>query len=308
MNGKKPLTLNFKTFTTSTGLDYNNGAYVAHPSPEVVEAELAKIVTNPSYLDKTPILKNSFHVAWRILLTFVIQVLGGNYSSTKQVNSIQQLITYSLITGTKVDIGEIIYNPSKVIEIELTAHMIAVNNHKDSVSPLTLSAKKKKGKSQTMTLTLPKSQGPEASGALSKKRKQLKPKKTPSETKVSSPKPTEGSEQSHSVSSGTVPDPQDLERNIQLASMGLPSTLDKGTRKSQPLPEGTITDPKDSGGNDQPADRDLTFTASDEGASKTMSFLEGPRRDKDLEGLKPPADMEPQTNPVADPSRTDAKY
>nr|GEV12173.1 retrovirus-related Pol polyprotein from transposon TNT 1-94 [Tanacetum cinerariifolium] len=34
MNGKKPLTLDFNTFTTSTGLDYNNGAYVAHPSPE----------------------------------------------------------------------------------------------------------------------------------------------------------------------------------------------------------------------------------------------------------------------------------
>nr|GEU31502.1 hypothetical protein [Tanacetum cinerariifolium] len=43
----------------------------------------------------------------------------------------------------------------------------------------------------------------------------------------------------NNVSSGTVPNPQDLERNIQLASMGFPSTLDEGTRKSQPLPEGT---------------------------------------------------------------------
>ncbi|GKD76173.1 hypothetical protein Tco_1334455, partial [Tanacetum coccineum] len=165
---KKPLTLNFNTLTTSTGLDYNNGAYVAHPSPEAVKAELAKIV------------------------------LGGNYSSTEQVNSIQQLITYSLVFGTKVDIGEIIYNdldenfrnlpgilsnsnfskdPSKVTEIELMAHMIDVNNKKDSVSPLPLSAKKKKGKTQTMTPTIPKSQGLEASGALSKKRKQPKPKK-----------------------------------------------------------------------------------------------------------------------------------
>ncbi|GJX07444.1 hypothetical protein Tco_0195376 [Tanacetum coccineum] len=181
MNGKKPLTLNFNTFTTSTGLDYNNGAYVAHPYLEAGKAELAKIITNPSYLDKTP-------------------VLGRNYSSTKQVNSIQQLITYSLITGTKVDIGEIIYSdlvtkllnksrlryvsyhrfiscalevllgleytkdekfgylpgilsnsnfskdPSKVTKIELTAHMIAVSNQKDSVSPLLLSVKKKKGK------------------------------------------------------------------------------------------------------------------------------------------------------------------
>ncbi|GKA69051.1 hypothetical protein Tco_0775115 [Tanacetum coccineum] len=211
MNGKKLLTLDFNTFTTSIGLDYNNGTYVAHPSPKVVKTELAKIIMNPSYLDKTPVLKNSFPVAWRILLTFVIQVLRGNYSSTKQVNSIQQLITYSLITGTKVDIGEIIYNdlvtkllnkskliyisysrfiscaleallgleytqdekfgylpgilsnsyflkdPSKVIEIKLMAHMIAVNNQKDSVSSLPLSAKKKKGKSQTVTLTLPKS-------------------------------------------------------------------------------------------------------------------------------------------------------
>ncbi|GJR33825.1 hypothetical protein Tco_1209509 [Tanacetum coccineum] len=69
MNGKKPLTLEFKTFTTSTGLDYNNGAYVAHPSPEAVKTELAKIV------------------------------LGEKYSSTEQVNSIQKLITYSLITN-----------------------------------------------------------------------------------------------------------------------------------------------------------------------------------------------------------------
>ncbi|GJX05525.1 hypothetical protein Tco_0191441 [Tanacetum coccineum] len=211
MNGKKPLTLDFNTFTTSIGLDYNNGAYVARPSHEVVKAELAKIVMNPSYLDKTPVLKNSFPVAWRILLTFMIQVLGENYLSTKQVNSIQQLITYSLITGTKVDIGEIIYNdllikllnksrlryvsyprfiscalevllgleytqdekfgyvpgilsnsnfskdPSKVTEIELTAHRIAINNQKDSVSLLPLSVKKKKGKSQTVTPTLPKS-------------------------------------------------------------------------------------------------------------------------------------------------------
>nr|GEU82055.1 copia protein [Tanacetum cinerariifolium] len=60
MNVKKPLTLDFKTFTTSTGLDYNNGAYIAHPSPEVVKAELAKIVTNPSYLDKNPCLEELF--------------------------------------------------------------------------------------------------------------------------------------------------------------------------------------------------------------------------------------------------------
>nr|GFA14817.1 hypothetical protein [Tanacetum cinerariifolium] len=57
----------------------------------------------------------------------------------------------------------------------------------------------------------------------------------PTKTKVTPPKPTEGSKKSHSVSSGTVPDPQDIERDIQLANTGLPSTLDEGTRKSKPL-------------------------------------------------------------------------
>ncbi|GKE43696.1 hypothetical protein Tco_1470980 [Tanacetum coccineum] len=59
-------------------------------------------------------------------------------------------------------------------------------------------------------------------------------------------------------------------RFVLLRSTGLPSTLDEGTR-----------------------------------AVKTTPFLEGPRRDKDSEGLKPPAYMEPQTNPVADPSGTE---
>ncbi|GJV97377.1 hypothetical protein Tco_1548954 [Tanacetum coccineum] len=114
-------------------------------------------------------------------------------------------------------------DPSKVTEIELTSYMIAVNDQKDSMPPLTFSGKKKKVKSQTVTTTLPK--------------------------------PTKGSEQSHSVSSGNIPNPQDPERNKKLAGTRLPSTpLDEGTRKSQPFPEGTTIDPKDSGRNIQSAD------------------------------------------------------
>ncbi|GKA85806.1 hypothetical protein Tco_0807460 [Tanacetum coccineum] len=114
----------------------------------------------------------------------------------------------------------------------------------------------------------------------------------------------EGSEQSHSVPSGTVHDPQDLKRNLQLASTGLPSTLDEGTRKSQPLPEGTTSHPKYSGGNDQPFDRDLTSTTSDDGMAKSMSRPEGSLGDKDSEGNIPPADMEPIHTTVADLSGT----
>ncbi|GJZ87531.1 retrovirus-related pol polyprotein from transposon TNT 1-94 [Tanacetum coccineum] len=135
MNGKKLLTIDFKTFTESTGINYYDGTYVSHPSPEAVKAELAKIIINLVLLDMTPVLKNCFScdledlvylynssprydtrpencfpVAWRILFTFGIQVLGGNYSSTEQTNSIQQLLAYCLLTGIKVDILKIIYS------------------------------------------------------------------------------------------------------------------------------------------------------------------------------------------------------
>ncbi|GJS93433.1 hypothetical protein Tco_0800401 [Tanacetum coccineum] len=83
---------------------------------------------------------------------------------------------------------------TSVTDIELTAHMIAINNRRDAVSPPPLVAKPKKGKSQTVALTLPKSQGPEASGALFKKRKKPVSKRPPTTTKESPPKPTEGSE------------------------------------------------------------------------------------------------------------------
>ncbi|GJV99268.1 hypothetical protein Tco_1554520 [Tanacetum coccineum] len=120
-----------------------------------------------------------------------------------------------------------------------------------------------------MASTLPKSQGPEASGALSKKRKKPKSKRPPTETKESLPKPTEGSKQSYS---------------------------------------GTATHPKDLGGNKQPLDRDIASTTSNEGTAKTMPHPEGSLGDKDSGGNIPPADMEPIHTLVPDPLRTSAKY
>nr|GFB22631.1 hypothetical protein [Tanacetum cinerariifolium] len=94
-------------------------------------------------------------------------VLSGNYSSTEQVNSIQQLSATVLFLGLRLTYGRsftdkkfgflppILSNsnftndPSKVTDIELTAHMIVVNNQKDSVSLPPLAAKPKKGKSHT---------------------------------------------------------------------------------------------------------------------------------------------------------------
>ncbi|GJT45147.1 retrovirus-related pol polyprotein from transposon TNT 1-94 [Tanacetum coccineum] len=185
---EKSFTLDFNTFCSCTGLDYNKGKYVVHPSPEAVN-ELGKIATNASYLDKT-------------------HVLDRNYSSTEQINSIQQMITYCLITRTEADIGEIIYSDLK-----------------DSVSPLPLSGKKKKRKSQTVTSTLPQSQGPEASGTLPQKRKKPKSKKPPTKTN--------GTRKSQPFPEGTTTDPKDSVGNKQPINMGLPSTV------SDKVPGGT---------------------------------------------------------------------
>nr|GEV49017.1 retrovirus-related Pol polyprotein from transposon TNT 1-94 [Tanacetum cinerariifolium] len=296
LDGQRPLTLDFNTFCSSTGLDHNNDKYVAYPTPEAVKKELGKIAINSSYLDKTLVLKNSFPVAWKILFIFVIQVLGGNYSSTKQVNFIQQLLDYYLITSTKVDIGEINYSDlvtkllnkfrlryisyPRFISCSLQVLLGFDYSQDDSVSLLPLSAKPKKGKSQTMTPTLPKSQGPESFRALSKKGKRPKSKNPPTKTNVTPPKPIEGFEQSHSASLGT------------------------GTRKSQPLPESATINPKDSVRNKQPIDMGLTSTASDEGTPKTTSYPEGSLGDKDSGGNKQPVNMEPINPTVANPSGT----
>nr|GEZ86563.1 uncharacterized mitochondrial protein AtMg00810-like [Tanacetum cinerariifolium] len=168
--------------------------------------------------------------------------------------------------------------PSKVPNIELTDHMIAVNNQKDVVvTP-------------------------------SKEEKSPVQKGTQGNQGNTTPKPTEGFKQFHSVSSSIVLDPQDPKRNIQLAGTGLPSTLDEGTRKLQPFPEGTTTDPKDSWGNDQPTNKGFPSTTFNKVKAKTTSHPEGPLGDIDSEGNKAPADMEPINPTVADPSRTGAEY
>nr|GEW67768.1 hypothetical protein [Tanacetum cinerariifolium] len=129
-----------------------------------------------------------------------------------------------------------------------------VGDMRRSVSPLPFSQKKKRRKPQTETPTLPNSQGPLTSVALSEKRKRPKSKKTPTKTKVTPPQPSKRMEQSHLVSSGIVPGPQDLVGNIQPMGTGLPSMVSsKGVAKTTPCPEGPRGD-KDSEGNKRPAD------------------------------------------------------
>ena len=116
-NGKKKLTLNYKTFLKATGLDYTEN-FAPLPKEDEVKALLLTLgphdrfhpdVAPGTLLAKAPIVKTWFPAPWRILMTFVIQVLGGNKSSMKQLNTHQSMIVFSLLEGIKIDVGEIIY-------------------------------------------------------------------------------------------------------------------------------------------------------------------------------------------------------
>ncbi|GJR80007.1 hypothetical protein Tco_0150792 [Tanacetum coccineum] len=147
-------------------------APVSHPSPEAVKAELAKLVENPILLDRIPVLKTTFPVAWRILLSnksrqkyvsyprfvsYALEVLlGSNYTQDESFGSSPNILSNS----------KVLNGPFKVTPIELTAFMVVVNNNEKSVTPLPFTVKKKKEKSQTVTSTLPQTHGPETSGSL----------------------------------------------------------------------------------------------------------------------------------------------
>ncbi|GKC85448.1 hypothetical protein Tco_1141165 [Tanacetum coccineum] len=240
-------------------------------------SELDKIVENPILLDRTPVLKTAFPVAWRILFTFVIQLLDMSYSSIKQINSIQQMISYCLNTGTKVDI-EVLLGPEYTPD-ENFRNLPGILRTFSALLPF--SRKKKKGKSQTMSKPKPMTQGLKASGTLPQKRKKAKTDKTTPEATKKPPTedvPTEDSEKTQLVSSGQTAHPK-IQRETH-----------------NPL------------GNVLPTDKGLPSTVSDEGTGKTKPLPEGLYGYKDSEGFKPPADMEPSTTHVLDLSGTDAKY
>nr|GEY36628.1 hypothetical protein [Tanacetum cinerariifolium] len=166
MNEENPLTLDFKNFVASTGLDYNKGTYVSHPSPKAIKAELAKLVKNAILLDRTPI------------------------------NSIQQLIAYCLLTGTHVDIGETIYSDiitrltsksrqkyvsyprfvSRALEVLLGSNYTLDENFGSSHAIMSNS-----------NFSKDPSKGPEASRALYKKRNKPMSKKATLETQATPP-------------------------------------------------------------------------------------------------------------------------
>ncbi|GJT40238.1 retrovirus-related pol polyprotein from transposon TNT 1-94 [Tanacetum coccineum] len=100
-----------------------------------------------------------------LVIKFIVKN-GGNKSSTDQLNSSQQMISFSFLTRMKIDIREIIFNdlvaqltdsprkgymayprnPSKVPPIVLTTHMLEVIQNESLVSPPPSPEKKRKKK------------------------------------------------------------------------------------------------------------------------------------------------------------------
>nr|GFA65451.1 hypothetical protein [Tanacetum cinerariifolium] len=105
-------------------------------------------------------------------------------------------------------------------------------------------------KGSLMTSTLPKSQSPEALGALSKKCKRPKSKKSPTKTMVTLRKPTEGSEQSHSDEAlkseedilGAGEEMDDNPQSAETQHRSYPPYKDKPTSSTAPHTEASDPD------------------------------------------------------------------
>nr|GEX30689.1 cytochrome P450 [Tanacetum cinerariifolium] len=199
MNGKNPLVLVYKTFIESTGNDYGKDSYVSHPATKEVKAELAKIVENLILLDKTPVLKTAFPVAWRIVFTFVVQrkkpksKISPSETKVSPTPSQRRVLSYSTQSPRETVPGP--QDPER--NIQLAEEEREVSDCDSNLTPVI---------------------GPEAPRLLPQKRKKPKSKISPSETKVS-PTLSQRRVLSYPTQSPreTIPDPQDPERNIQLA-------------------------------------------------------------------------------------------
>ncbi|GJS02837.1 hypothetical protein Tco_0319345 [Tanacetum coccineum] len=196
-------------------------------------------------------------------------VLDENYSSTEQVNSIQQLIAYCLITRTKVDIWEIIYS-------DLITRLTNKSRHKYVSYPRFVSC------ALEVLLGTEYAQD-EKFGNLPNVLSNLNFTKDPSKVttieltasmmavnnleSLVSPLPFFGKKEdkvSDFILLGQTTYPQDIEINIQLAVKGSHSPPDEGTCISQPFPEDKTTYPKDPEGNKHPADKGLPSTVPNE--------------------------------------------
>ncbi|GKE24080.1 hypothetical protein Tco_1435592 [Tanacetum coccineum] len=192
------------------------------------------------------------------------------------------MMVFSLLIGTKIDIGEIIYT-------YLITRLLETLRKKYVAYPRFISCVLERllniDYAQDTTLGSTPSVGREALGVppkVTKGKKQAKPKKTSliqSTLKFTQEKEqSEATDTSQSVSldqKGQTTNHKDSEGNKQPADMGLLSTFDEGIRKSQPLPVGKLIDAKDPKRITQLVGMGLPFTHPDEGTHTSGPLPEG---------------------------------
>ncbi|GJY61583.1 retrovirus-related pol polyprotein from transposon TNT 1-94 [Tanacetum coccineum] len=243
-------------------------------------------------------------------------VLNGNYSSTEHINFIEQLIAYCLITGTTVDIREIIYsdlvtwltNKSRKKYVSYPrfvscalAELLGADYTQDEKFgslPNVLSNSnfiKDPSKVTTIELTVSMIVVNNLESLVSPLPFSGKKKKKKSQT-VSQPKPkTQGPEALGSLS-------QKMKKG--LTKKTTPQATETPPTKKVPMEDSNKTQP----GNKHPADKGLPSLVHDESIGKPKPLPKGPREDKDSERLKPLIDMESLTPPVTVLSGTDVEY
>ncbi|GJW98837.1 hypothetical protein Tco_0180645 [Tanacetum coccineum] len=255
-------------------------------------------------------------------------VLGGNHSSTEQLNLIQQLIIFSLLTRTKIDIGEIIFS-------DLVTRLMAKSRQRYVFYPRFISCALKEllgsnypldqkfgnlpnVPSQTNFTKNPSKVTPVELMALmidvinlessvtplplSKKTRKKKKSQIVTQPKPKSRGPKASGAHSHKEKKSKTKKTFLVKTTIKPTKEKVP-TETIGT--SQSVFSGQTTDPQDTKGDIQPAIKGLPSTL-DEGTRSSKPLPEGKPTDaKDPGGNKQPTGMgSPSTHPDDGTSKT----
>lgn len=108
-NGTTNLEFDLFSFRKAIGADYlkRHQQYEANPDGKVTKLFFGQI----GYSDKLTgtLRKRGLAPNWKLLMTLIIQCIGGNTGGYDQINSMHEIVMYGLANGVSIDFGKIIY-------------------------------------------------------------------------------------------------------------------------------------------------------------------------------------------------------
>lgn len=108
-NGSTNLEFDLSSFQEAIGANYLKGRqqYEANPDGKVTKLFFGQI----GYSDKLTgtLRKRGLAPNWKLLMTLIIQCIGGNTGGYDQINSMHEIVMYGLANGVSIDFGRIIY-------------------------------------------------------------------------------------------------------------------------------------------------------------------------------------------------------